>query len=300
MGRKAELCLNNPHHVCGIKCYRSQSWRVRWEENLWCDHCWRSSGAEEWACLGPITISQQAPRGAGYRRGGRRAMIRWVEHGRTVPSASACCWRAAVIPTPFPSPCIPCVTQRAPHSSPEHEVAPIESPDTVKRHEGREFWHRRGQQAEVKGSVAPPPHPHPCLEGLCVLLLSSCTSAPILFQDCQSSGSQVVGSSSCQTWAVLPSTSNTERPFGEGFDEIKHSPFLKVLLAVCFCDDLQFSLWPLGIWHSSRGVTANTSVALWVSSMGIFPTTAAACALHEGVKWLTSKSHYAVATVITT
>lgn len=97
-------------------------------------------------------------------------MICWGEHGRTVPRASACCWHAAVVPTPFPSLCIPGVTQRAPHSSPEHEVAPIESPDTAKRHEGRVCWHRRGQQAEVKGSMAPPPHSHPCLEGLCVLL----------------------------------------------------------------------------------------------------------------------------------
>lgn len=34
------------------------------------------------------------------------------------------------------------------------------------------------------------------------------------------------------------SPSDIERPFGCGFDMIKHSPFPKVLLAVCFRDDL--------------------------------------------------------------
>lgn len=81
---------------------------------------------------------------SGLWRGGQESDDCWVEHGRT-----ACCF----IPTPFSSPCIPYVTQRALHSSPESEVAPTESPDTAKRHEGRECWHGRGQQAEVKGSV---------------------------------------------------------------------------------------------------------------------------------------------------
>lgn len=121
----------------------------------------------------------------------------WENSSKGLSLLLTCCCHPYCLSFPR----VPCVTQRAPRSSPEHEVAPIESPDTAKRHEGRECWHRRGQQAEVKGSMAPPPHSHPCLEGLCVLLPSGSFSLLlplILFQDCQSSGSQVVGSLRCQ------------------------------------------------------------------------------------------------------
>lgn len=73
-------------------------------------------------------------------------------------------------------------------------------------------------------SVHPPTPTHPLL----------------LFCDHRSSGLQGIGSQHCQTRAVSPSPSDTERPFGYGFDMIKHSPFLKVLLAVCFPHDLSF------------------------------------------------------------
>lgn len=229
--------------------------------------------------------------------GDRTAMIRWVEHGRTVPRASACCWRAAVIPTPFPSPCIPYVTQRAPHSSPEHEVAPIESPDTAKRHEGRECWHRRGQRAEDGTTSSPSPS------------LSAGTLCPLAlflhFCPDPVSGLPRLWLTGC--WQLeLPDMSSFTSPFWHretfwgGFWQDQTLAFPESALS---CVLLR---WSPVLTVTSRHLTQlqrNHSQHLCGplgKFYGNFLTTAAACALHEGVKWLTSKSHYAAATVITT
>lgn len=168
MGRKAELCLSKLCHVCGTEAKTEYS-----GERSTCDAT-TADGAQEQR-NGNVWVPQiflSVSLGVLVVEGGQESDDllggAWGNSSKDLSLLLTCCCHLA----PFPSPCIPCVTQRAPHSSPEHEVAPTESPDTAKRHEGTECWHRRGQQAEAKESMVPPAHPHPCLEGLCVLLPS--------------------------------------------------------------------------------------------------------------------------------
>lgn len=186
------------------------------------------------------------------------------------------------------------------HRTAAHEVAPIESPDTAKRHEGRECCHRRGQQAEVKGSMAPPPYPHPCLEGLCVLLPSSCTSAPGPV-----SGLPKLWLTGC--WQLqLPDMSSFTFPlwhteaFWGGF---WHDQTLTFPESALSCVLLWWSpILPVTSRHLTQLQRRHSQHLCGPLGKfyGNFPSTVAPCALHEGLKWLTSKSHYAVATVITT
>lgn len=301
MGRKAELCLSKPCHVCGTEAKTEYS-----GERSTCDAT-TADGAQEQR-NGNVWVPQiflSVSLGVLVVEGGQESDDdslggAWGNSSKDLSLLLTCC-------------CHLCSLSFTLHSLRDSEGTaqqPWAWGGTY-----RKSWHsqkaRRDRVLAQEGTagrgkgVNGTSCSSPSLPGgtLCPPALGKSLPAllpPILFQDCQSSGSQAVGSSTCQTWAVLPSPSDTQRHFGEGFDMIKHLPFLKLLLAVCFCDDLQFPPWPLGIWHSSRAVTANISMVLWVSSTGNFPATAASCACHEGLKWLTSKSHYAVATVITT
>lgn len=159
MRRKAELCLSTPCHVCGTGAKTECSGERRTCDVTTADGAQEQRNGNVW--IPELFLSMSL--GVLVVEGGQESDDCWVEHGRT-----ACCCHPDSLSFTLHS----LRDSEGTANSPELEVAPIESPDTAKRHEGRECWHGRGQQAEVKGSVAAPPHPHPCLEGLGVLLPS--------------------------------------------------------------------------------------------------------------------------------
>lgn len=248
--------------VRGTKWYRSQNWTLLGEKST----CGATTpgrvreqrngngvtqeneelqGPGKIKSLGPVTISQRVQRGAGCGGGAGEWWYAGVEFRRKLSRASACFWRTVILYTPFLRPAF-LAWLRGHHTATLSERwHMIERPDTAKRHGGKECWHSRGEGTKAKrsggtsSSLPSLPRGTSCPPALGKTLLHLCPPCLLLlFRDRRSSGSQAVCGSHRQTWAALPSPSDIERPFGYGFDMIKHSPFLKVLLAVCFRDDL--------------------------------------------------------------